>query len=42
MRSNLSILNQLERKFNFQTESIMTVDFVGKYLGALLIFFKIF
>lgn len=29
---NLSILNQLERKFNIQTKSILTVDFVGKYL----------
>ncbi|KAL0076028.1 hypothetical protein J3Q64DRAFT_1700766 [Phycomyces blakesleeanus] len=29
--SNLSILNKLERKFNFQAKSILAVDFVGKY-----------
>ncbi|OBZ83183.1 hypothetical protein A0J61_08769 [Choanephora cucurbitarum] len=32
LRSNLSILNQLERKFDVQTKSILAVDFVGKYL----------
>ncbi|KAI8369021.1 hypothetical protein BD560DRAFT_330557 [Blakeslea trispora] len=32
LRSNLSILNQLERKFDIQTKSILAVDFVGKYL----------
>ncbi|KAI9483944.1 MAG: hypothetical protein EXX96DRAFT_594486 [Benjaminiella poitrasii] len=32
LRSNLSILNQLERKFNLQNKSILALDFVGKYL----------
>jgi hypothetical protein len=32
LRSNLSILNQLERKFNIQTKNILALDFLGKYL----------
>ncbi|ORE12163.1 hypothetical protein BCV72DRAFT_196610 [Rhizopus microsporus var. microsporus] len=32
LRSNLSILNQLERKFNIQTKNILAIDFLGKYL----------
>ncbi|KAI9022244.1 hypothetical protein CLU79DRAFT_804333 [Phycomyces nitens] len=32
LRSNLSILNQLERKFNLQTKTILAVDFAGKCL----------
>lgn len=41
LRSNLSILNQLERKFNVQNKCILAVDFVGKYLWVLFTVFKI-
>ncbi|CAO3703935.1 unnamed protein product [Rhizopus stolonifer] len=34
LRSNLSILNQLERKFNIQTKNILAIDFLG-YEGYL-------
>jgi hypothetical protein len=32
LRSNLSILNQLERKFNIQTKNILAIGFLDKCL----------
>jgi hypothetical protein len=32
LRSNLAILNQLERKFNLKTKKILAMYFIGNYL----------
>lgn len=32
LRTNLSILNQLNRKYSIKTKNVVAMDFIGKYL----------
>lgn len=32
LRTNLSILNQLNRRYNIKTKNVLAMDFIGKYL----------